>query len=156
MGVNRTIFRWLLVGLLLASALFAAWTWTRPYEWDADARAQCRIVGCEVELDHSNYWLNLHLKVLEDKGDQRFGHDLAKPVRLITASGREIEPADTTLAGDHGKPVRALWLKFWLEREDFEGPLSLKLNDGRLRVRSGSGEPVLRSSGRRNFVTHKW
>lgn len=155
-AVNRTLFRLLLVGLLLVSAAFAAWTWMRPYEWQADIQAQCRIEGCEVEIDHSNYWLRLHLKVREDEGDQRFEHDMMKPVRLVSASGREIEPADTTLSGDKTKAIQAIWLKFWLKPEDFDGPLTLKINDGRLSVRSDSGPPKLRSSGSRNFVTENW
>lgn len=154
--MNRFAFRCLLVGLLLVSAAFAAWTWLRPYQWDSDPQARTRIVGCEVEADHSNFWLTLHLKMLKDEEGRVLEHDLMKPVRLVTASGREIEPADTTLAGDKDQPISSIWLKFWLEQEDLNGPVILKINEGELKVRSGSGQPKLSSSGRRHFVTHSW
>ena len=154
--VSRKTFRLILVGLLVISGGFATWSWTRPYEWGADSQSQCRIVGCEVVADHDNYWVNLHLMILDDDKDVVYEHDLIKPVRLLSAGGGEIEPADTTLEGDQTKKIRKIWLRFWLEKEDLQGPLTLRINDGKLKVRSGGGEPKLRSDGSRYFVTHRW
>ena len=149
--VSRTTFRYILLGLLLISAAFAAWSWLRPYAWGADSAARCQINGCEVVQDHANYWVNLKLKV--DAGAE---HDLQIPARLVTAGGRELEAADTTLVGDEAKAVREIWLKFWLEKADMKGPLKLRINEGELSIRKGSGEPKLRSNGRRYYVTHGW
>lgn len=149
--VSRKSFRWILVGLLVISGGVAAWSWMRPYEWRADAKAACVISGCQVTQDRSNYWVHLKLKV---NGNMK--HDLEIPVRLMTAAGREITPADTTLEGDNTKSIRSIWLKFWLENEDLTGPLKLSINEGVLTVRSGSGMPKLHSDGSRYYVTHKW
>lgn len=137
---------------LVLSAVFAAWSWMRPYEWNADPEARCRVAGAQVRQDLSFYWLDLHLKVTPGQS-----HDLAKPVRLVTASGREHEPADTTLGGDKGlQTTTDLWFKFWLEPGDFSGPLKLRINDGTLVVRSKSGPPSLGASKREYFPTHRW
>ena len=66
-----------------------------------------------MKQDRSFYWLDLHLEVTENHG-----HDLMKPVRLITSAGREIEPADTTLGGAKETGTTELWFKFWLEPPD--------------------------------------
>lgn len=147
----RKSSRKLLVAAFVLSAVFAAWAWFRPYEWAADPGARCRIVGCQVKQDRSNFWVDLRLKVRASEE-----HDLMKPVLLRTASGRQIEPADTTMVGDEGKPMRELWIKFWLEQQDLDGGLELQINDGRLSVRSSRGLPLLGEDGSRYFVTHDW
>ena len=151
MEVNRKTFRIILVALLIISGVFAAWSWMRPYEWSADPGARVQIAGCFVERDHSNYWVNLELKV-----PSGVTHDLEQQVTLITAAGERIEPADTTLEGDEAQAVRRIWLKFWLEKEQLEGPLDLEINEGQLSVRSREGLPKLRKDGNRYFVTHRW
>ena len=154
-AVSRKKVRSILVGLLIVSAAFAAWAWLRPYEWSADSGAACRITGCQVVQDHSNYWVNLQLKV--NRGAK---HDDKIPVKLITSSGREIT-GDVTLVsegakGEEDKQVREIWLKFWLEKEDLKGALKLKINKGKLSVRKGSGEPALGAEGSRFFSSHGW
>ena len=149
--VNRKTFRIILLALMLISAAFAAWSWMRPYEWSPDPKAQVRIVGCFVDRDHSNYWVNLEIKV--PSGAE---YDLEKQVSLVNSAGDRIEPADTTLEGDNAQAIRQIWLKFWLDKEQLKGPLDLEINEGRLKVRSGSGLPKLRSDGNRYFVTHAW
>lgn len=151
--VSRKTFRIILVALLLISGAFASWSWLRPYEWSADPRARAKIVGCLVERDHSNYWVRLKLRIPD--GEK---HDLEQPVRLLTHGGDNLEPADTTLEGDEKQAVRVVWLKFWLEEKQMKGSLSLKINEGKLTVRSGNGFrlPDLRSDDTRYFVTHRW
>jgi hypothetical protein len=123
----------------------------RPYSWSVDSGARCRIAGVQVKRDLSNYWLDLHLKVDDGKD-----HDLTKPVRLVTSSGKEHEAADTTLAGDEGKQIGELWFKFWLDTADFDGPLKLRINDGWLEVRTGTGVPPLGGSDFRYYPTRNW
>ncbi|MDX1680495.1 MAG: hypothetical protein R3242_07180 [Akkermansiaceae bacterium] len=149
--MSRKTFRIILVALLVITGAIAAWSWLRPYEWGADKSAGCRIVGCQVKEDHSNYWINLHLKVAEDASI-----DLQTPVQLLTADGTSIMPADTTLAGDKEKAVRDIWLKFWVHQKDLKGELKLQINGAKLSVRQGSGVPKLRSTGSRYFVTDNW
>jgi hypothetical protein len=143
--------RVLMIVALIGSAGFAAWSWMRPYAWSVDSKARCRIAGVQVKRDLSNYWLDLHLKLNEG-----MDHDLSKPVRLITASGKEYNADDTTLSGDKGRPITEIWLKFWLDAADFVGPLKLRINEGELDVRTGTGVPPLDSSEIRYFPTHKW
>ena len=149
--VKRPALRVFLVMALLVSAGFAAWSWLRPYDWKPDPAARSRVGAVQVKKDRSFYWLDAHLKLRAGET-----HDLMKPVRLLTSSGREIEPADTTLGGTAGEGTTELWFKFWLEPADFSGPLKLRINDGVLNVRSGSGVPRLGRSGLEVFPTSRW
>jgi hypothetical protein len=150
-GVTRFKLRMLLMVMLGITATFAAWTWLRPYAWQADPAARRKVVGSQVKQDGSFFWLDVHLKVRPGES-----HDLMKPVRLITSDGRELEPADTTLGGMDGKGTTELWFKFWLESADLERPLKLRVNDGLLVIKSHSGIPALGSSGSEYFTTHRW
>lgn len=151
MAVKRRTFRGFLLIALLLSAGFAAWGWFRPYAWNPDSKARCEIVGCQVRQDLDCFWVDAHLKV--NSGED---HDLMKPVRLITVTGREIEAADTTLGGDAGKDISEIWLKFWLEPGDVDGPLTLQINDGTLVIRANAGTPSLGSSKLEYFTTNHW
>ncbi len=104
-----------------------------------------------VTQDHSYFWVNVHLKV--NPGET---HDFQKLVKLETARGTLLEPADTTLAGDDLQSTTEIWLKFWLESADLEGPLTLHLNGGRLIVKAGNGLPDLGTASYRNFTTQHW
>lgn len=79
-----------------------------------------------------------------------------KPVRLINTNGRELEPADTTLGGKTGGGTTDLWFKFWLEPADFNGPLKLRINNGSLVIRSGSGVPRSGASNLEYFTSSSW
>jgi hypothetical protein len=149
--MSRAKLRLILLVVLCLLAGFASWVWFRPYAWNPDPDARCRVVAAQVRQDRSYYWLELHLKPMDGEG-----HDLMKPVRLVTSSGREIEPADTTLGGKQGGGTTDLWFKFWLEPQDFKGPLWLSINDGRLKIRNGSGVPRLGSAGTEIFPTSNW
>jgi hypothetical protein len=149
--VNRRKFRGFLIVALLMSAVFAAWTWFRPYAWNPDPAARCTVKGAHVRRDHSYFWLDLHLKVVPGQS-----HDLMKPVRLVTPAGRELEPADTTLAGRKETGTTDIWFKFWLEAADLEGPLTLRINDGSLSIKSKPGMPALGSSKEEFFPSNHW
>jgi hypothetical protein len=149
--VKRRILRGFLVAALLVSAGFAVWSWFRPYAWKVDPKARCEVIGCQVRKDRSYFWVDAHLKVAPGQT-----HDLLKPVRLLTANGREIEPADTTLGGAEGGGTNELWLKFWLESGEIEGPLTLRINDGTLAIKSNSGTPSLGRTDLEYFVTQHW
>lgn len=145
---RRTLLLLLALGV---SVVFAAWQWFRPYDWSPDPAARYHIVHAAVERDHSYLWLNLFL---ERNGQE--AHDLTKPVRLLTADGREHEPADTTLGGDEKSGTDALGFRFWLNEEDFAGPLKLRLNDGTLLVRKRSGTPGVNNGVPRYFTSSNW
>ncbi len=141
----------LLLLALAVSLVFAGWQWLRPYDWDPDPGARYRIEYASVQRDHSYYWLNVRL--------ERHGtasHDLEKPVRLLTAAGRELEPADTELGGSEETGTETLGFRFWLEAADFSGPLKLRLNDGTLLVRKDSGVPGVSEGAARYFTTSNW
>lgn len=150
-AVKRRILRGFLIVALVFSAGFAAWGWFRPYAWNQDSAARSKVVGCQVRQDRDHFWVDMHLKVLSGQT-----HDLMKPVRLVTASGREIEPADTTLGGMDGGGTSEIWLKFWLEPGEINGPLTLRINDGSLVIRANSGAPSLGVSKIEYFTTNHW
>jgi hypothetical protein len=136
---------------LMASAAFAAWSWLRPYSWWNDPAARCKVVETMVTRDRSYFWVHVRLKV--NSGE---AHDLRKPVALTTAAGKILEPADTTFAGTDPLVPSDIWVKFWVESTDATGPLKLRINDGELTVRSGSGVPELDGESFRNFTTAQW
>lgn len=139
----------LLIALVLSLA-FAGWQWLRPYDWNPDPQARFRIAHVSLKQDHSFYWLGIKL---ERNGVD--SHDLTKPVRLVTSKGREVDPTDTTMEGNPEEGISGLGFRFWLENDDLDGPLELRLNDGTLKVRSGSGQPRIRD-GIRYFTTSRW
>lgn len=141
----------LLAACLALSLAFAAWTWLRPYEWGGDPAARYRVVHASLERDHSYFWLGVRLKQAGDES-----HDLMKPVALRLADGRDLEPAETVLEGETGRPVAAIGFRFWLEEKDLAGPLRLKLNDGTLLVRRSPGPPPDTGGGIRYFLTANW
>jgi hypothetical protein len=149
--VKRPKLRGFLIVALLICSGFAAWTWFRPYAWDVDPAARCKVMGAQVRKDLSFFWVDVHLKVTPGQS-----HDLLKPVRLRTADGRELEPADTTLSGAEGQGTTDLWFKFWLESRDLTGPLVLRINDGTLVLKANPGMPALGSSNLEYFVTNHW
>jgi hypothetical protein len=136
---------------VVVSAAFAVWSWFRPYDWGADPAARCRVVGTQVKRDRSYFWVDVHLEMLAGQTN-----DLTKPVRLKTASGRELEPADTTLGGSAEGGTSDLWFKFWLESADAQGALRLGINDGELVIRSHSGPPLAGNRDSRYFTSHRW
>ena len=150
-GVTRQRFRFLLAAMLAATAAIAVWTWIRPYAWNPDPEARAKIVAVTLQKDHSYHWLDIRLKIRPD-----MEHDLRKPVFLKTRAHPRLEPADTTLSGKTDRPVDELFLRFWLEEGDLDGPIHLHLNDGILNVRAGSGAPRMKRDGRANFQSRNW
>ncbi len=140
----------LMVGLAISFA-FAAWSWLRPYAWRPDPAARCKVVETLVTRDGSFNWVNVHLKV--NSGSE---HDLTQPVVLETAGGGRIGPADTTFGGSDLKRPDEIWFRFWLDQNDLDGPLTLRINGGSLAVKSSSGMPALEDGASRNFTTHRW
>ena len=149
--VKRQILRISLIVCLLISAAFAAWSWFRPYAWNSDSAARCQVVETLVTRDQSFFWVDVHLKV-----NPGMTHDLQKPVRLETASGKQIESADTTFGSREGQETSEIWLKFWLDSTDLTSSLTLHLNNGKLLVKASDGVPELADSAFKNFTTNQW
>jgi hypothetical protein len=145
---RRTLLLLLALGV---SVIFAAWQWFRPYDWSPDKAARYQVVHASLTRDHSYLWLNVFL---ERKGDS--DHDLTKPVLLLTADGRELEPAETTLGGDEKRGTESLGFRFWLQDGDFTGPVKLRLNEGELIIRKQSGVPGVNNGTPRYFTTSNW
>ena len=149
--MTRRILRYSLLVCLLVSAGFAAWSWFRPYAWHSDSAARCKVVETLVTRDRAFFWVDVHLKV-----NPGMTHDLQKPVRLATAAGAELEPADTTFGGNDEESTTDIWFKFWLDSADMAGPLELHLNDGKLLVKAVKGVPELGTASSRNFTSNHW
>ena len=150
-AVKRRNLRGVLVVALLACVVFATWSWFRPYAWNEDPAARCKVVGVRVKRDESYFWVDIHLKM--NAGEK---HDLMKPVRLSTSSGSALEPAETTLGGHKDEGTTDMWFKFWLEKPEMDGPLQLRINDGELAIRKGAGMPALGISDSEYFATQRW
>lgn len=148
--IRRTLRGFLIVALLAASA-FALWSWLRPYSWNPDPAARCKVIGTRIRKDLAYFWVDTHLKTIPGQT-----HDLLKPVRLVTHSGKQIEPADTTLGGGPDGGTTDLWFKFWLEPGDIDGSLTLRINDGSLVIKADKGQPALGPSGVKYFPTQDW
>ncbi len=149
--MKRRYFRYFLWLCLLASAVLAGWAWFRPYAWQPDSAARCRISETLITRDLTYFWVNVHLKV-----NPGMTHDLEKPIRLKTASGAMLESADTTFAGTDPSKTTEIWLKFWLEPATLAGPLTLQINDGSLSVKATHGIPDLKPADYRNYTSNHW
>ena len=149
--MKRQIPRYALWGGLLLSTAFAMWSGLRPYSWHSDPGARCEVVETLLTRDQSFFWVNVHLKM-----NPGMSHDMQKPIRLETAGGRKLEPADITLGAQDGREPPEIWVKFWLEATDLNGPLTLHLNDGKLQIKASMGIPKLETSSFKNFTTHQW
>lgn len=149
--MKRQQLRYSLLFCLLLSAAFAAWAWFRPYAWQPDIAARCKVKETIVTPDASYFWVEVHLKV-----NPGMTHDLQKPVWLETASGKKLAPANTTLGGKDGEGTTEIWGKFWLESADLNGALTLHLNDGKLIIKGNQGIPQLENSTYRYFTTNQW
>jgi hypothetical protein len=75
-------------------------------------------------------------------------------VKLETAPGRVLAPADFHFAAQAGSERPRL--KFWLESADLAGRLELRINDGKLMLKSNEGLPQISRSGSQRFTTHHW
>lgn len=142
---------WILLALIVPCMVGATWYWTRSYEPGADPAARMTIRFSSLERDHSYFWLGVVLKAR--KGEAQ---GLEKPVRLMLADGRLLEPADITLQRSPDEEIEAMALKFWIEEGDLAGPIRLRLHDGELSVRTGSGIPETPSGKPRYFHNDDW
>lgn len=150
-SVNRSILRKVLwLGLVLA-AVFAAWSWFRPYEWRADPVAKCKVVETMVSRDLTYYWVDVHVKM--NPGSH---HDMQKLVTLETSNQVKHKPADTTFGSSTGGVPDEIWFKFWLESAELSHPLVLHINGGTMKIKSTNSLPNLADGGYRNFTFHRW
>lgn len=149
--MKHSRFRIFLFVLLGFSVLFAAAAFVVPYEWSPDPQARFRIAAVQVKRDRSYHWVTIHLK----KGGTE-NHDLMKPVRLVTGSGHEMEPADTVFSGTEQTGTNQMWFKFWLSEAEIREPLSLKLNDGKLTVKTSERMPSIHDGMMRTFSNPRW
>ena len=149
--MKHSWFRKFLSALLVVSVLFAAAGWLFPCEWKPDEGARFKIAATQVKRDRSYYWVTVHLRKNGGKN-----HDMEKPVRLVLADSREEMPADTTFAGGQADGTSEIWFRFWVKEADLGGPLSLKLNDGTLTVKTSQGVPRIADGMMRTFSNPRW
>lgn len=154
--------RKILLGLLIPTLAVAAWQWfLRPYEWNPDPAAGCRIEFARLQRDLSYHWLELRLQVTDP---EKFAIDA--DLALETAAGNDRKPAGLSLEGsgikdlDPGDPAlaatEAAAIKFWLEPGDLDGPLALRINGARLQVRDQSAPPDLKDGESKVHRTCRW
>jgi hypothetical protein len=150
-GMKRQLLRLLIAALLVAVTFLAVRLWTGKYDRDPDPLARYRIEAARLDRDRSYVWLEIHLRKNGDKD-----HDMLQPVLLVTAGGREHEPADTTFAGGPEKGFTDIWFKFWLEITDLEGDIDLRMNGGKLRVKTNQGAPAFDKDGKAVLRSADW
>jgi hypothetical protein len=150
-AMKRPLLRLLIAALLVAVTILAVKLWTGKYDRDPDPRARYRIEAARLERDRSYKWLEIHLRKSGDKD-----HDMLLPVRLVTADGKEHEPADTTFAGGPEKGFTDIWFKFWLDNSDMEGKIDLRMNGGTLRVKTNEGTPATDKDGKAVLRSADW
>ena len=136
---------------MIPAVLFAAWAWLKPYSWNSDPAARCKVVETLVTRDGNYYWVNIHLNVSEGSR-----HDLRQLVRLVPESAPGLPPADTTFAGPQPENHREIWFKFWLARTEIARPLRLQLNQGQLVIKTSDRLPDLADRQSINFTSDRW
>ncbi|WP_353566455.1 hypothetical protein [Haloferula sargassicola] len=154
--MKRRSLWFLAITLLTLSG--AAWLWLRPYEWHPDPAAPAEIETASLRRDESYFWLDLRL-------DTRDLRAVPEPLFVETPSGAEIKPAQIDYQGpgpisgteDGTLPqIDAIFLKFWLEESSLQGPLALRIGNGRLRVRTRSGIPSVKNGNTRIYHSSRW
>lgn len=136
---------------LVAVTVLAAMMWSAEYESDPDPAARFEVKAVKLTPDRGYVWLEAHLKRSGDKS-----HDFKKPVRLVTADGTEHEPAKTDFAGSPEEGFTDIWFKFWLGKENLEGPIHLKINDGVLTVKRSEPAPDAGAGEETVFKSSDW
>ncbi|MBC7980619.1 MAG: hypothetical protein H7Y36_08675 [Armatimonadetes bacterium] len=149
--LKRQMIRLMLAVLLVVFTFLAALIWSKNYDKQPDPKARFTIRSVQVKRDQSFYWLDIHLK---KSGPQ--AHDMRRQVRLIDAVGQKHEPADTTFAGSPETGFTDIWYKFWLEKQDLESSLTLRINDGLLRVKTNQGMPEIGKHKAAVFNSSDW
>ena len=149
--MKRQILRLSMAIALVVITVVAATMWSSEYQTAPDPAARFEIQAVKITEDMGYFWLESHLK---RSGDEP--HDLAKPVRLITADGTEHQPADTTFAGNPEEGFTDIWYKFWLGKEELKGEIDLKINDGILKIKSSTPIPDLGGEKDTVFKSSEW
>ncbi len=149
--MKRQMLRLSLALLVVITTALGAWVWSAGYDKNPDPKARFEIEGVQVTRDHSNAWLEIHLKKA-DGGD----HDFREMVRLVTGNGVSHKAADFRFSGSPETGFTDLWFKFWLEKADLEGTMELLINGGKLRVKTNEDSPKLDSKGTAVFKSSDW
>ncbi len=149
--MKRQVFRFFLAVGLVVSTAFLGILLVKKYESSPDPKARFEIQAVRLKQDKGFVWLEAHLKKSGDKE-----HDLKKPVRLVLADGSEHEPADTTFAGTPETGFTEIWFKFWMDKEALKGQLDLKMNDGKLKIKSSDPVPVVGATRETVFKSSDW
>lgn len=149
---------WLLI-LAILSIVSATWLWLRPYQWKSDPAAPAIVKSVRLTRDHSNFWVNVRLKMTRSEG-------LPSPLHLLLADGTQIKPAQVELegkgplspdsAGSSPGAIDGIALKFWLEEDQLDNPVSLTVGEGSLLIRTKTGIPSLSEGGSKDFHNHQW
>lgn len=149
--MKRQAMRFLMAVCLVGSTVFLGMLWAKKYESSPDPKARFEVQAVRLKQDKGYVWLEAHLK---KSGDQE--HDLKQPVRLVTADGKQHEPADTTFAGTPKTGFTEIWYKFWLDKRSLKGEMALKMNGGTLKIKSSQPAPVVGSDRETVFKSSDW
>jgi hypothetical protein len=149
--MRRRVLRFFLALGLVLSTAFLGLLWAGNYESSPDPEARFEIQAVRLKQDKGYVWLEAHLK-----RSGKEPHDLEKPVRLVFADGSEHEPADTTFAGNPKTGYTEIWFKFWMEQEALKGHIDLKLNGGRLKIKTSESVPAVGKEKETIFRTSDW
>lgn len=149
--MKRQMIRLAMAIVLVGVTIVAAAMWSGDYESEPDPAARFEIQAVRLKADRGYVWLEAHLKKSGDAD-----HDLLKPVRLVGAGGVEHEPADTIFAGTPETGFTDIWYKFWLEKEDLEGRIDLRINEGVLKIKTTDPAPVLKGDKDVVFKSSDW
>ncbi len=149
--MKRQALRFLMAVCLVGSTILLGLLWVKKYDSSPDPAARFEVQSVRLKQDKGYVWLEAHLKKSGEKE-----HDLKKPVRLVMADGSEHEPADTTFAGTPQTGFTEIWFKFWMEKEALKGQLDLKMNGGKLKIKSSDSVPVVGSARETVFKSSDW
>lgn len=149
--MKRQAMRFLMAVCLVGSTVLLGLLWVKKYESSPDPKARFEVQAVRLKQDKGYVWLEAHLK---KSGDEE--HDLKKPVLLVTADGIQHEPADTTFAGSPETGFTEIWFKFWVDKRSLKGEMNLKMNGGKLKIKSSQPAPVVGSNRETVFKSSDW
>jgi hypothetical protein len=149
--MKRQGIRFLMALCLVGSSILLGMLWVKKYESSPDQAARFEVQAVRLKQDKGYVWLEAHLKKSGEKE-----HDLRQNVRLVTADGVAHEPADTTFAGTSQTGFTEIWFKFWLKKEQLKGEIDLKMNGGKLKIKSSQPAPMVGSEKETVFKSSDW
>lgn len=148
--MNRRTIIILVLVLLIGLLSYPAWLALRPYSSQSSDSDRAEISQAKLTRDESFFWLDLQLQ------GKKSLIEIDYPIFLIGTRDIQIDVAETIIHRRPDQSINTIKFKFWLDRDELSGPLSLQFGADNLEVRTRSLIPRLENNSSKTFRTSAW